>query len=237
MPTPTPELRAKTVLATTSSVEVGVLDHRALLRRHALDARGAVLFALDEVAPRCADRVAPGETGPVLDVVAVDVSTVPSPDRLRGVVRMSGPVEVLGGGVRQDVRDHLDVGPSGLVGRLVPDRVTLEWHVEAQGPVVPVTVDPRLYAFSPVDPLGGWEAGWVEHLAVDHEDVLRRLAGRTRLLGTDAVVRPVLADSLGLVLRVVEDGRRRDVRIPFPRPVTCGCEAIRSLEQLVTARS
>ncbi len=82
--------RAKTVMATSTHVELGVLDHRVLLRRHALERSGAVLFSLGEVPPRCALRVAPGADLPVLDLVAVDVSCAHRADRVRGIVRMTG---------------------------------------------------------------------------------------------------------------------------------------------------
>ena len=51
--------RAKTVMATSTHVEVGVLDQRVLLRHHAIEARGTVLFSLDDVPPRCAQRITP----------------------------------------------------------------------------------------------------------------------------------------------------------------------------------
>ncbi len=229
----TPEHRARTLVATTTMVEVGVLDQRAVLRRHAVDGAGAVLFDLADAAPQCASRARPGTPGPVVDLVGTDVSSVPGPDRVRGVVRMSGPVEILPLPLRPDLRDRLGIADDGVVGRLVPHALTLEWRVETDGDPAPSRIGAEDYAAARVDALGGWEDGWVAHLDADHSAVLHTLATRHATVPPGARVRPVLADEFGIVLRVVSGQLRRDVRVPFPRRVSCGCEAVWALNSLV----
>lgn len=52
-------------------------------------------------------------------------------------------------------------------------------------------------------------------------------------LGPDARARPVLADTRGVVVRVEQDGRVQDVRVPFPHVVGCGCKAVQALSALL----
>ena len=229
----TPEHRARTLVATTTMVEVGVLDQRAVLRRHAVDGAGAVLFDLTDAAPQCAARARPGTPGPVMDLVGTDVSSVPGPDRVRGVVRMSGPVELVTEPLREDLRAHLGLPDGGLVGRLAPDALTLDWRVETDGATTLSRIGAEDYAAARVDALGGWEDGWVAHLDADHPAVLHTLATRHGDVPEGSTVRPVMADELGIVLRVVSGRSTRDVRVPFPRRVSCGCEAVWALNALV----
>ena len=43
-------------------------------------------------------------------------------------------------------------------------------------------------------------------------------------LADEIDVRPLGLDRYGLLLRLYADGAHRDVRLPFGRPVTCGCD-------------
>jgi|GEM_PF-4729725 len=226
--------RAKTVMATSTHVELGVLDHRVLLRRHALERSGAVLFSLGEVPPRCALRVAPGADLPVLDLVAVDVSCAHRADRVRGIVRMTGTVDVHLGPIRDDLAEHLAVSDGTPVGRLTPSRVSLEWRIETtDGRPTYQVVEPQDYVAARIDPLGGWEDRWMAHLDEGHRELVRALVSRHLPLGPDARVRPVLADTRGVVMRVEQEGGVHDVRVPFPHVVGCGCEAVQALSTLL----
>ncbi|WP_243737481.1 DUF2470 domain-containing protein [Blastococcus xanthinilyticus] len=73
------------------------------------------------------------------------------------------------------------------------------------------------------DPLAGIEAEHLTHLAADHADVLALLAGRlpAGLLGPGDVLRPLALDRFGFRLRVERRFGHVDVRVPFPRPLTC----------------
>lgn len=225
--------RARTLMATTTMVEVGILDQRVVLRRHAVDARGTVLFDLTAAVPRCAAQAVPGAAGPVVDLLGTDVSSVAGPDRVRGVVRMSGPVGIMDGSPHADLSALLDLRTDSLVGYVVPDAMTLEWHVETGGEPLISRIEVEDYASARVDALGGWEDGWVAHLDAEHGTVLHDLATRHTDVPQDARVRPVLADEHGIVLSVSTDGRRRDVRIAFPRRVSCACEAVWALNAII----
>ena len=73
------------------------------------------------------------------------------------------------------------------------------------------------------DPLAGIEADHLRHLAAGHPEVLELLAGRlpAGLVGAHDVVRPLGLDRYGFRLRVERPLGHTDVRVPFPRPLTC----------------
>jgi len=227
---------AKTVVATASSVEVGVLGDSAPVARHAITGAGGLLFSLAEAAPECAHLVAPGSRGPVLHAIASDVSSVPLADRVRGVVHLTGHAEVMTEPVTDDLLDHLGLPEGGLVGRLVPDTVSIAWTVERSRSASPlVDVDPGDYALAGIDALGGWQDGWIAHLDAHHREDLRDLVATE--VQPVAVVRPVHADESGIVLREHVGTYRRDIRVDFPRRVRCGCQAVEALRGLVRVRA
>ncbi len=221
---------AKTIVATASSVEVGVGGQGVPLARHAMERGGAMLFSLSEAAPDCSHMIAPGAAGPVLHAVVADVSNVTHPQRVRGVVRISGRTDVLDD-VEDAVYDHLQVPHGGRVGRLFPEAVSLEWDVErGAAPRPPLAVDAASFAEARVDALGGWQDGWIAHLDRHHRESLRELVvGQVQPV---SVLRPVYADEDGLVLREYIGTCRRDLRVPFPSKVRCGCEATQALKDL-----
>ena len=232
-----PARRARSVLVTSANVEVGLLDKRVLLDTHVVDSFGAVVFAGRSVARSCLMRLLAGEASPPLDVVATDVAPVPQPDRVRGVVRMSGPVELVTEPLSEDVLTHLRVGPADPVVRFVPREVGLDWRVErpaGQPGGRSVAVPAPLYAGARPDGLAGWEGPWATHLAGHHGDVARTLAERVTELAEGARLRPLLADEGGVVIRAYEGEGYRDVRVPFPRRAQCPCEAVAALGLLLT---
>lgn len=224
---------ARTVVASASHVEVGIMGHRAPLAAHAVDEGGALLSSLGEAAPECTHLVRPGTSGPVVHAVATDVSGVAHAGRVRGRVTLSGRAEVLADPVDVGLRAHLGLAERSLVARLEPTEVTLEWSVESGRTARPaVDVDPGDYAAAEPDPLAGWADGWLVHLDSAHRDSLRELVADA--VQPVAVVRPVHADADGIVLREHVGVSRRDIRVPFPRAVRCGCEAIQALRVLIS---
>ncbi|WP_435198892.1 DUF2470 domain-containing protein [Janibacter sp. GS2] len=227
---------AKTVVATASTLEVGVVGCRTPVARHAVTQTGSLLFSLAEAAPECAHLVVPGSQGPALQAIASDVSSVPHPDRVRGVVHLTGHAEVMAEPVHDDLLGHLGLTEGELVARLVPDTITITWDVErGRSASSPVEVDPADYAVAEVDALGGWQDGWLAHLDAHHRDDLRDLVAPE--VQPVAVVRPVHADESGIVLREHVGTYRQDHRVDFPRRVRCGCQAVEALKRLVAVRT
>lgn len=227
---------AKTIVATASTVEVGITGSSAPVARHAVTEAGGLLFSVAEAAPDCAHLVAPGTRGPALEATASDVSNVPHADRVRGVVHLTGHAEVMAEPVSADLLEHLGLPEGGLVGRLVPDTITIGWTIERSRSAPPfVDVDAGDYALADIDALGGWQDGWITHLDAHHRDDLRDLVASE--VQPVAVVRPVHADEAGIVLREYVGTYRRDHRVGFSRRVRCGCEAVEELKSLVAVRA
>lgn len=232
----TPAGLARTIMASASSIDVGVMGHTAPLARHATDEDGALVFSLREAAPECAHLVGPGTPGPVIHAVATDVSGVPHAGRVRGRVVLTGRAEVLPEPVDEALRAHLGLAEGAPLARLVPTEITLEWFVEAgMTPPHGLGIDPRDYANAQLDPLAGWADEWITHLDAEHRDALRELVADE--VQPVAVVRPVHADAEGIVLREHVGACRRDLRVHFPHKVACGCEAQSALAELVALRA
>lgn len=222
--------RARTIVASAGSVEVGVAGQGRPLGRHAVTPSGALLFSLREAAPACAHLVAAGTSGPDILATAADVSGVSHPGRVRGLVRLGGRAEVLQRPVDEQLRSHLGITEDGLVARLVPTSITLDWRVEVEGLREVVHVEAEDYAAADVDALAGWQDEWMVHLDSHHRQDLRRLVAGVVPLHESGVVRPVLADEAGLVAREsAPDAGDRDIRVPFPHVVRCGCQAVQAL--------
>ncbi|VXB97480.1 DUF2470 domain-containing protein [Nocardioides sp. AX2bis] len=233
--------RARAVVVTATGLEVGVLSMTVPVERHLADADGSLLI--------CAPPTGSGEPGsplalagrfpgPVLTATLTDVAGVPEPDRVRGRVRLTGPLTRATDPLPAGVATHLGAGPGRPVLRLVPQRVAIDWRVgpEQEGWQ---GVDAADYTAAAPDPLAGWEAGWTAHLDRDHPDLAAALARSVRPdLDPAAVVRPVLVDRGGITLRVhhVPPRRVEDLHLPLGREVRCGCDARLALQELVEAR-
>lgn len=228
-----PARRARTVLVTSSNVEVGLLDKRVLLDAHVVDAFGAIVFPGRSVARSCLMRLLAGEPSPPIDVVATDVATVPQPDRVRGIVRMSGPVELVAEPLPEDVRAHLRLSETDPAVRFVPREIMLDWRVERPG-CKPVAVPAPLFAGARPDGLAEWEGPWATHLAGYHGDVALTLVRRVAEVADTVRLHPLLADEGGVVIRAYEGEGHRDIRVPFPRRAQCPCEAVSALGLLLT---
>lgn len=226
--------RARTIAATATELRIGVVGHVETLLRHALALDGSLIFLAPVGSPLGAAALVP--QSPLVTATVLDVGPVPTADRIRGAVTMRGRP--------QRVERHLSAplvaflsgeerSPGRPVLELRPESITLDSRVEGGGvDTVPV----EQYAAAQPDALAGWEAWFVRHLDADHASLLPGLA---QLADPDVPsgwrVRPLLADAGGLVLRASEPAGReqRDVRLAFPTPATCGCDAVEAFNQLL----
>ncbi|SNS12943.1 Protein of unknown function [Geodermatophilus pulveris] len=98
-------------------------------------------------------------------------------------------------------------------------------------------VGPQAYAQARPDPLAAVEARVLQHLDRTHPEVLDLLGARLPAgeLGPRDVVRPLGVDRLGYRLRIERPTGHRDVRVPFPRPLTCPGQLAAATRRLVCA--
>ncbi len=223
--------RARTIAATATSLEVGVLDRRETLLRHALAVEGSLLFLPPPGSPLSAASLLPDS--PLVSAVMLDVAPVPAADRVRGRVVMTGRPRPVERRLPPQLVSFLcgeETSPGRQLLELRPATVHLEWHVEGERAEA---VDPEEYAVARPDPLAGWEGGFLRHLHADHSDLLGPLAERLgHDVGAHERLRPVLADAHGVVLRAVGiDGASHDVRLGFDRQATCGCDAVAAFNE------
>ncbi|MET0997776.1 MAG: DUF2470 domain-containing protein [Marmoricola sp.] len=226
-----PAERARTLVATAVELRVGVLNMTHEVGRHAVGSDGSVLFLAPPDSPGAVFRVAPRLPAQVVTMTSVDVASVPQRDRIRGSLRLTGPMrpalEPLPVGVRAHLAgpDPRDADLAGPVLRLQPTRVSLSWHCEAEpGPDL-LEVPVEDYRASMPDPLTEYETQWLPHLQLDHAELLRTLADHVCGGLEDSVdVRPLALDRFGLVLRLYGPERHHDLRLAFSREVLCGCE-------------
>lgn len=224
-------IRARTVMVTSSHVELGATGIRRLAPSHVVDREGAVLVNPYACFGATADALLGGEVCPRLELVATDVTAVPQPDRVRARVRMIGIAHGVEVPSHPAVVRHLGVTPGDPVTRFVPDRVMIEVR-DASGVSRRAEIDVADYATSGVDPLAGWESMWIGHLDAGHAATLRALASRQLTLAAEDQVRPLGADSSGLTLRVHGADNPRDVHVHFSRPAACGCGAVAAFREL-----
>ena len=81
-------------------------------------------------------------------------------------------------------------------------------------------VSPAGFAAACPDPLADVEEQVLRHLDRDHPEALAALGSRVAA-GRDEVVRLLGVDRFGYRLRLERPGGHRDVRVPFPMPLTC----------------
>lgn len=210
----TPAERARTVLAASTTLRVRFPGLTLEVHRHALSPEGALLFG----APDDLDLQHAAAT-------AIDVCAVPQPDRIRGCVTVAGPLSEVTEPLPPGMRTHLTgTESSRRLLRLTPEDVHLDWRCERSGGV-PVPIALGSYRAALPDPLVAYEPDWLPHLQADHGEVLALLA-RHELGYHDGPldVRALGLDRYGIVLRVTDADGRFDVRLPFERAVTCGCD-------------
>jgi Protein of unknown function (DUF2470) len=241
---PDPAERARTVFTRTPATisAPGVETGRVLA--HAVTAGGRVLL----VVPAAGDLAVAVAAAPDADLSALVmvsdhapvplrrpvraqlwlsgwVTPVPSADRRSAVLEFAEacPADVL-----------LDVGGSATLLRMDLAEVVLGETGEGHD----VGLDDFLAARP--DPLAGTETDMLRHLDRDHPEfvlVLRTLlpAGSA---APDDVVRPLGVDRFGFRLRVERTDGHHDLRVPFPRPLTCAGQLAAAVRRLTcTARA
>lgn len=135
-----------------------------------------------------------------------DLAPVPVRDRVRARVRIVVRLKDLEPGPGDTVRLHLDVRGAELTacGR---------GSTEVEG---------RALLAARPDPVATCEARLLLHLAEGHRahvEALARLLEDRHLMGVTRVT-PLALDRYGIVLRLEYHSRQRDVRLPFPRPLS-----------------
>ncbi|WNV77787.1 DUF2470 domain-containing protein [Geodermatophilus sp. DSM 44513] len=170
-----------------------------------------------------------------------DRAPVPLRDPVRATLWLSGWLtRVHPSAVRAAVLDVaavrpvgalLDVGRGATLLRLDVAEVVLREGSRC------TEVDPRAYAEASPDPLAAVEATVLQHLDRTHPEVLDLLRGRIPAgeLGPRDVVRPLGLDRLGYRLRIERPTGHRDLRVPFPRPLTCPGQLAAATRRLVCA--
>ncbi|MGY1846352.1 DUF2470 domain-containing protein [Blastococcus sp. SYSU DS1021] len=238
---PAPAERARTV-ATRSAATVcapGVEGGRLLA--HSVTSAGQVLL----VVPADGDIADAVHRAPDQDLSALlmvsDHAPVPLRRPIRAQLWLSGwatPVRaederaaVLAFAETRPTEVLLDVGRSARLLRLDLAEVVLGEGGDG------VEVSPQEFAVARPDPLAAVEADHLRHLAGAHADVLALLAGRVPadVVGPAGVVRPLALDRFGFRLRVEQPLGHTDVRVPFPRPLTCAGQLGAAVGQLLCA--
>ncbi|WP_369138272.1 DUF2470 domain-containing protein [Modestobacter versicolor] len=98
-------------------------------------------------------------------------------------------------------------------------------------------VTPEDYVAARPDPLAAVEAHALQHLDEAHPEELALLRSRVprRWLADGGVVRPLGLDRCGFRLRIEQRSGHRDVRVPFPEPVSTADELGRAVHQVMCA--
>ncbi|MGY2084838.1 DUF2470 domain-containing protein [Blastococcus sp. SYSU DS0539] len=233
--------RARTV-ATRAAATVcarGVEGGRVLA--HTVTGAGQVLL----VVPADGDLLSAVRAAPDQDLSALVMVSDHAPVPLRRPVRaqlwLSGwatPVRpadrraaVLAFAESRPAPALLDVGRTAELLRLDLAEVVLGEGREG------IDVSPQEFAAAVPDPLAGIESDHLRHLAGHHADVLDLLAGRlpAGFVGPGDVVRPLGLDRFGFRLRIEGPYGDTDVRVPFPRPLTCAGQLGPAVAQVLCA--
>ncbi|MEX5718445.1 DUF2470 domain-containing protein [Geodermatophilus maliterrae] len=230
--------RART--AATRSAAAVCLPGRAPSRplAHATTGDGQVLVLV----PADGDVAAALDRGPEADVSALlmvsDRAPVPLRDPVRATLWLSGwltpvrPADRTAAALAfAEVRPEgalLDVGGAAALLRLDLAEVVLREGTAC------TEVSPARFAAARPDPLATVEARMLQHLDRDHPDVLAVLRSRVAV-GEGETVRPLGVDRFGYRLRVERPGGHRDVRVSFPRPLTCPGQLRAATSQLLRA--
>lgn len=225
-----PSDRVRTVLATTSHLELGVLGLREVIPAHAIDPYGGIVLRPGE--GPCWQRLRHGEPSPLLDLVATDVTSVPQPDRIRARVRMRGLMELVPAPPHRRLQRHLNLLPGQPMARFLPQDVMLDLSSASVRRVQEVPLS--AYTEAVTDPLAGWESRWIAHLDSQHAAALRELANQALPLTGNDTVRALQGDAGGVTVRVYQADSQRDLRFEFAARVCCGCQAVAAFTDLVT---
>lgn len=145
---------------------------------------------------------------------------------------MRGRVILMHAPPDRQLLQHLKLSAGQTMARFVPDSVVLD--LPSPGEQSRVAVPLPAYADASSDTLAGWESVWIAHLDAAHGASLRQLAYQQMPLSDEDSVRGLQADSDGLTVRIYQADSQRDVRLDFPAPARCGCQAVTAFKTLVT---
>jgi Protein of unknown function (DUF2470) len=234
-----PAERARTVAARAAAALCVAGREPARALAHATTASGQLLVLV----PAGGEAAAAVEASPDRDVSALlmvsDRAPVPLRDPVRARLWISGWLTPVPEGDLRDaalefaearpVGDLLDVGSAATLLRLDLAEVVLREGERC------TEVSPADYVAARPDPLLPVETRMLTHVDRCHPEVLEGLA---RLLpagtvGRDDVVRPLALDRFGYRLRVERPGGHTDVRVPFPRPLTCAGQVHAATQHLL----
>ncbi|WP_406503538.1 DUF2470 domain-containing protein [Streptomyces sp. NBC_00212] len=213
---PTPAERMRSIITAAQSMtvvtdghhhEVYNLDGTGLLGRIHLHDQGDPLEP-DPPAPRIPIRLE-----------LTDIAPTPVRDRLRARVTLSGLVAASYSGDSVD-STCMDFGQAAIEDAEGRAYVTLEQLQEAE-----------------TDPMATGEAGMLTHLVDDHPDLVPLLLRLVEPRLKNGVVRalPLAMDRYGITLRLEHPATHRDVRLPFPTPMTDIDQAGLQFHALLTA--
>ncbi|APA94791.1 hypothetical protein NS506_00712 [Nocardia seriolae] len=163
----------------------------------------------------------PGGSPGVLELT--DQAPLRLRERVRSLVWLRGWVHAvpshaqraLAGAVATD-HPHpalLDIGHTATLLRLVIDSAVVADTSGAD------SVDREQLRDARPDPFCALEAGWLQHLQADHQDIIDRLARRLpHALRRGALIHPLAIDRYGVTLRIEAADTDHDIRIPFDNP-------------------
>ncbi|AZM47364.1 DUF2470 domain-containing protein [Streptomyces sp. WAC 06738] len=237
---PTPAERVRTILATAGSLTLETDGFRCdLVGLHttAPGPGGRLLRLRPPAESALAARVlcAPAGDLPVR-LHLTDIAPVGVRDRVRARVTLTGWLapetgrsEGAQAGGEQADADRLVLG-------FDPAEALVAAGAGAGAGDVAV-VDPEELTAAGPDPLAVQEPAMLLHLADSHRDAVDAL---TRLLDPAVLhgvvrVHPLALDRYGLVLRLEHPRTHRDVRLPFPNPLTDPAEAGPAIQTLLSA--
>jgi hypothetical protein len=234
-----PAERARTVACRTSAALCvrGLAPGRPLA--HAVTAAGQVLVLVP--AGGEVDRALEEEDDRSAVLMVSDRAPVPLRDSLRAQLWLSGWLTPVRAADRRaaalafaEVRpaeELLGVGSEASLLRLDLAEVVLREGVRC------TELGPPAFAAARPDPLADVEAGMLRHLDGDHPEVLALLRSRIPAgdLGPRDVVRPLGIDRYGYRLRIERPTGSRDLRIPFPQPLTCAGQLQAATRRLLCA--
>ncbi|MFQ1002599.1 DUF2470 domain-containing protein [Modestobacter sp. SSW1-42] len=218
--------RARTVAGRPAAAvcAAGIDGSRVLA--HTITAHGQVLLVVPTDGEVCTAVRASADGDLAALLMVTDHAPVPLHDAVRAQVWLSGwltPVEPAD--QQEALLAFADVAPVGAlldVGSTAT-LLSLDLAEVVLGECGAVTeVDPDDYLAAVPDPLAAVEADMLQHLDASHPEQLALLASRVPAeWAGGGTVRPLGLDRFGFRLRFEQPaGHHRDVRVPFPAPVT-----------------
>ncbi|MCZ2828974.1 DUF2470 domain-containing protein [Modestobacter sp. VKM Ac-2986] len=232
--------RARTVASRPAAAicAAGIDGSRVLA--HTTTAAGQVLLVVPTDGEVCTAVRGSADGDLAALLLVTDHAPVPLHDAVRAQVWLSGwltPVDpadrceaLLAFADAAPVGALLDVGATATL-------LSLDLAEVVLGECGAVTeLDPEDYLAAAPDPLAEVEATMLQHLDESHPEQLALLASRVpREWVAGGVVRPLGLDRFGFRLRVEQPGGHRDVRVPFPVPVSGPEELGAAVQRLLCA--